>query len=478
MKFVLGFNLLLFLFRVFYVLYSPLDLTPEEAQYWDWSRHLDLSYYSKPPMVAYVNFLTTSLLGNTELAVRITPIVLSFLMSIFTYFFVKRLFDERVAIISSTLPQLSVGLSINSLLMTTDAPLIFFWGLSLIVFWYALEKNNAFWWLLLGIFSGFAFLSKYPAVFLLPLALLYLSIYKREVLWSAKTYLSLLPPLFMSLPVLYWNYKHQFVSFKHVSTLATKQASLFNPNSLLEFLGGQLLLVSILPFFFMLKGWLLGWKDRRLGFLTIFSLPVFLFFLALSLRKHVEANWSGFAYFGGFLLASYYLSKSRFLKLTYALSFILFILLHFTPILDKVGLKNLLPPSRDPVKVAIGWELLGKEVSKLYTGQEIILSPRYQISAELAFYTEGNPRTYCINLGRRMNQYDLWRETMKNYIGKDGIYVDYSPIDSRVLEGFEGIIEHRVLPIHWRGEVIKEFHIYKLKNYKHTIKEEGMFEGY
>jgi hypothetical protein len=143
-----------------------------------------------------------------------------------------------------------------------------------------------------------------------------------------------------------------------------------------------------------------------------------------------------------------------------------------------VGLKNLLPPNRDPVKVAIGWELLGKEVSKLYTGQEIILSPRYQISAELAFYTEGNPRTYCINLGRRMNQYDLWRETMKNYIGKDGIYVDYSPIDRRVLEGFEGIIEHRVLPIRWRGEVIREFHIYKLKNYKHTIREEGMFEGY
>jgi 4-amino-4-deoxy-L-arabinose transferase-like glycosyltransferase len=229
MKFVLGFNLLLFLFRVLYVLYSPLDLTPEEAQYWDWSRHLDLSYYSKPPMVAYVNFLTTSLLGNTELAVRITPIVLSFLMSIFTYLFAKKLFDERVAIISSTLTQLSVGLAINSLLMTTDALLIFFWGLSLMVFWYALEKNSVFWWLLLGIFSGFAFLSKYSAVFLLPLALLYLSIYKREVLWSAKTYLSLLPPIFMSLPVLYWNYTHQFVSFKHVFTLATKHASLFNP---------------------------------------------------------------------------------------------------------------------------------------------------------------------------------------------------------------------------------------------------------
>ncbi|MGC8852877.1 MAG: glycoside hydrolase, partial [Hydrogenobacter sp.] len=60
------FNLLLIIFRILYVLYYPVDLSPEEAQYWDWSRHLDLSYYSKPPMVGYLNFLTTKLLGNTE----------------------------------------------------------------------------------------------------------------------------------------------------------------------------------------------------------------------------------------------------------------------------------------------------------------------------------------------------------------------------------------------------------------------------
>ena len=30
----------------------PLDLAPDEAHYWDWSRHLDWSYYSKGPLVA------------------------------------------------------------------------------------------------------------------------------------------------------------------------------------------------------------------------------------------------------------------------------------------------------------------------------------------------------------------------------------------------------------------------------------------
>ncbi|WP_448584534.1 ArnT family glycosyltransferase [Thermocrinis sp.] len=478
MKFVLFFNLIILTFRILYVLYYPLDLTPEEAQYWDWSRHLDLSYYSKPPMVAYLNYLSSSIFGYTELAVRIIPILLSFVLSLLTYFFAKRLFNEKVGIISATLPQISVGFSINSILMTTDAPFIFFWALSLMVLWFSLESGKTIYWLLLGIFSGFAFLSKYTAVFLLPLALLYVFLYKKELLKEAKPYLSLAVAFLISLPVLYWNYQHAFVSFKHVSTLATKSPAFINLDSVLEFLGGQMLLVSVIPFFFILKGWLFGWKDKVLSFLVVFSLPVFLFFLLMSFRKPVEANWSGFAYFLGFIIASYYLSKSRFLYPTYLFSFILFLLLHFSPMLDKMGLSRLLPPEKDPTKVGVGWEALGKEVSKIYRGDEIVISPFYQISAELAFYVKGNPRTYCINLGRRMNQYDLWRDGMREYIGKDGIYVSYFPIDQRVLKGFSGIMEHRVLPIYWRGKQVREFHIYKLKSYNGNIEEESMFQGY
>jgi len=141
MIYVLLFNLFLLTFRILYVLFYPLDLTPEEAQYWDWSRKLDLSYYSKPPMVAYLNFFTRQLLGVSELAVRITPILLSFLLSILTYLFVKKIFDKRTALIASTLPQLTIGFGINSLLMTTDAPFVFFWSLSVMALFFAFEKT-------------------------------------------------------------------------------------------------------------------------------------------------------------------------------------------------------------------------------------------------------------------------------------------------------------------------------------------------
>jgi len=51
-----------------------------------------------------------------------------------------------------------------------------------------------------------------------------------------------------------------------------------------------------------------------------------------------------------------------------------------------------------------------------------IFSDKYQVSSELAFYVKGHPVTYCINLGRRMNQYDLWPgfHNLRNY---DAIFV-------------------------------------------------------
>ena len=51
-----------------------------------------------------------------------------------------------------------------------------------------------------------------------------------------------------------------------------------------------------------------------------------------------------------------------------------------------------------------------------------LLSDRYQISSELAFYVSGQPQTFNVNLGRRMNQYDLW-DGLPTLAGHDAIYV-------------------------------------------------------
>lgn len=468
-KYVLVINTIFLIFRVFYVLLYPIDLSPEEAQYWDWSRHLDISYYSKPPMVAYMNFISTSILGNTELGVRINAILLSFLLSLITYFFVKRIFDERVALISSVFPNLFVGFAINSVIFTTDAPLIFFWALSVICFYFAVEKNEIKLWLLTGFFAGLAFLSKYPAVFLLPFGILYILLVKPSLLKDLKIYTSLVVAFILSLPVLIWNLEKDFISFKHVSNLATQSSNFPNFAALGEFLGGQIILLSLLPFFFILWGWYKSFKtkDNRLLFLTIFSFPIFMFFLVLSLKKRVYANWTGFGYYTASILFAYYFLKApKYLKIaTLILSVFLTLLVQFSPIIDYLGLKNILPPKRDPTKFLVGWEDLGKAVSKYYTGEELIFSTVYQISAEMAFYVKGNPRTYVFHINR-YTQYYFWREGLEKFRDKDAIFVNYGGVPKGVLRSFsdkELLEEVKVL---WRGEEVKRFYIFRLRDFK------------
>ena len=470
-------NLLFSIFRVTYVLFYPIDLSPEEAQYWDWSRHPDLSYYSKPPMVAYLNLISTSILGNTELGVRITPILLSLVLSLVVFLFVRRLFDDRIALVSSTLPNLFIGTSINSILMTTDAPFVFFWGVSLVLIYLAVERNTATLWLLVGISAGLAFLSKYPAVFLFPLTLLYMFLVRREILGSPRPYISLLPALLLSAPVLWWNFEHDFTSFRHVSSLASKNAHIPNWGSFLEFIGGQVLLLSVFPFLFLVYGWWRTFKerDRRLVFLTVYSLPVFIFFALLALTKKVYANWPGFGYFTGAILVALFMERTlKTFRMVFwgivLFTFSLTLLLHFTPVLDLIGLRVLLPPERDPAKIMVGWEKLGREVSGFYTGKELVFSTAYQISAELAFYVDGNPRTFVFHMGRR-TQYYLWRYELSHFKGRDAIFVSEWGVPDSVKKHFR---DHKLLKrvdVFWRGKKVKSFKIYRLRAFEGRFDE-------
>src|SRR5207253_4809792 len=88
---------------VFHVRYlthnGPADLSGDEAQYWDWSRRLDWSYYSKGPAVAYIIRASTALFGNIMPAVRYPALVFGVGTSLVTYLLTKKLFgSERLAL--------------------------------------------------------------------------------------------------------------------------------------------------------------------------------------------------------------------------------------------------------------------------------------------------------------------------------------------------------------------------------------------
>src|SRR5213079_1179233 len=62
--------LLLLLFRLVYLASGTIELSNDEAYQWLWSKHLALSYFSKPPGIAFVQFAGTWLWGDTQFGVR------------------------------------------------------------------------------------------------------------------------------------------------------------------------------------------------------------------------------------------------------------------------------------------------------------------------------------------------------------------------------------------------------------------------
>src|SRR3954467_14182626 len=117
-------------FHVRYLTHDcPLDLSGDEAQYWDWSRNLDLSYYSKGPLVAYIIRASCAIFGDTMPAVRFPALLLGVGTSLFTYFLTARLFrSERLALGAVLLNHIVPMFVPGSILMTIAPPFFFCWA--------------------------------------------------------------------------------------------------------------------------------------------------------------------------------------------------------------------------------------------------------------------------------------------------------------------------------------------------------------
>src|SRR4029450_11337090 len=114
-----GFLVVVTTARLWYLQQGYLELSPDEAHYWEWSRRLDWSYYSKGPFVAYLIAISTALGGATELFVRLPAVVLSGGTTILVYRLVDALLrDVRLALASVGLLHITPLFAAGSLLMT------------------------------------------------------------------------------------------------------------------------------------------------------------------------------------------------------------------------------------------------------------------------------------------------------------------------------------------------------------------------
>lgn len=160
-----------------------LDLSADEAHYWDWSRHLDWSYYSKGPLVAFMirgsceltEPLVRNWTGQAMLSVRLPAVMCGCLLLLSLYILTALVFRREalslaIVAIALTLPPITA----MSEIMTIDAPYICCWGWALVFGYLALFRGRSWAWPAAGLAIALGVLAKQTMVLWIPSLALFL----------------------------------------------------------------------------------------------------------------------------------------------------------------------------------------------------------------------------------------------------------------------------------------------------------------
>lgn len=431
----------LFVLRLIWQAISPYTLVEDEAHYWEWSRHLDWSYYSKGPGVAWVIYLSTNALGNTELAVRLPALIASALGSFAILKAAQIAYSDHLTSFVAALLWMCVpGLAIAGLVMTIDAPYTACWSGATYFAARALIKDSPKSWIGFGLMIALGFIFKYTILLLIPGVLLAGLLVKPNKLHLRWFIAGLLVSLLGLLPVLIWNANHDWATVRHLlGHLGMKGGDTENTNVTklpwtpfwaLEYIVLQIAIgagVLFLAIFAMLNVRKHADTKTQSSTATLlwFAFPIFAFYLVVSLITQTEGNWA-LAGFVSLIPPAAWAAidgvrrNDHPVKFAWGASiFIGAASLLFFPIGPWMS-KRAIVGQYIPISRMTGMREHATAVQEQLdalqarTGHEpILMTEHYGRASQLAFYLDGHPTTYCISalVGGRKTQYDLWEST-------------------------------------------------------------------
>lgn len=282
---------------------TPLELYPDEAQYWLWSRTLDWGYYSKPPMVAWLIALTTAIGGDSEPWVRVSALWLHAGAGLALFAAGNRAYGVWTGFWASAIYSLMPGVQLSSGVIATDAPLLFFLAVALLAY-VSLQKSGsriaAFGF---GAAVGAAALSKYAAVYFLAGVALHVVVDpEARRAWRLGRIMAAAAGLAVVLaPNMIWNAYNGFATVTHTAANANwNAADRFNAEELVDFIGAQFGVFGPLPFAVLIAASIVLAIRGRLQapdrMLLCFVLPPLLIVAVQAFITRANANWAAAAY--------------------------------------------------------------------------------------------------------------------------------------------------------------------------------------
>jgi membrane-associated phospholipid phosphatase len=441
---------LCFVLRLLYIGSGKIELSEDEAYQWLWSKHPALSYYSKPPMIAYAQFLGTHLWGDSEFGVRFFSPIIAALLSLMVLRFLAANGSACLAVIVVLAMTVTPLTALGATVMTVDPLSVLFWTAAMFAGWRAAQpEGTTRQWVWVGLWMGLGFLSKYTnlaqwvswCVFfaLWPLA--------RRHLQRPGPYVALAITALFSLPVIIWNAQHNWITVVHVASDG-QLGEAWHRTYVVEFLLTELALLH--PLFFVAVIWaaFAFWRRGRdeplLLYFFAMGAPLFLGYFILSWHSRILGNWIAPAIIPLFCLAALYWWKrwqEGALSLKPALvgglvfGAIVVVILHEPNLVNKV-LHRKLPAKLDLLRRVSGWKELAQVVGDARSSVEkqdqapvFILCEHYGFTSQISFYLpeaksriRNDPLVFFEAGDRPQDQFYFWPSYLDRK-GQDALFV-------------------------------------------------------
>ncbi|HEX8873216.1 MAG TPA: glycosyltransferase family 39 protein [Nitrosospira sp.] len=426
---IIAFSLLL---RLIYI--GTAELFPDEAYYWNYAQHMDLSFYDHPPMVAWLIWLGTSIFGNTEFGVRFGAFCCGLITMGYLYALTRNLYDKSTAIRAVMLLAVLPFYFATGAVMTADAPLVAAWAATLYYMERALIGDRRSAWLGMGIAFGLGILSKYTLALLGLSALIFVIADPASRRWLVRPhpYAAAALALLLFSPVIIWNMEHSWASLTFQSSrIKGVGDDEFSVHLLILHLMVLLTPVGLLAALMALlpergSSGSSHERRRRLFVLTFGGVPMAVFFV-LSIFDSLRFHWTGPLWLGMLPTVAWMMGQTDDMRVvaarlrsawkpTIAICLFLYAFtLHYLvlgiPGIPYQGVYEGFPEHYFWREATQGIEEVADEVRK-QTGQEPIVvgMSKWSIAAVLTFYNRGKPMEIRSRnmFGDSGAMYDFW----------------------------------------------------------------------
>lgn len=376
-------------------------LDPDEAYYWIYAHDLAWGYFDHPPAIAVLIWLGKHLATGT-LGVRLLMPILSAGTFFIIWNLAGRPQSRRDIMLLALLFVAMPLLQVYAFVATPDVPLLFFTALFFLSYRDFCVKPGWGRALLWGGVMAALMYSKYHGA-----VLIMLTVFSNRRLWlQPYFYLAGGFALLLFFPHFYWQYTHDFPSFRyHLSG----RDDPYELKHTLNYLLNQLLIFSPLLFPFILRTL---WKHKAQNELEkTFRYVIFgfwAFFFYTTFKGHVEPQWTVILSLP-FILLLYreYRDQEKGRKLLSQLALTsvgLLLLARIILAVPDLGLRT--PFNRN------GWI---SELQVATEGRPLIFQNSYRNPAMYEFYTGERAYTFTDNCYRK-NQYDIfdWETKLHN----------------------------------------------------------------